>query len=204
MLKDVEAEASTASPLCFPHYAGILWRRLGSLVHTGMSWARTVLRSALGCGENHGCKCQMLQMRCCMSENGLWHFQACFAYCVFKCREELIEKQEKSGNSLCGWMILWIALSYFLQGYLKQCRKRRDMFSDEQLKIIFGNIEDIYRFQMGFVRDLEKQYNNEDPHLSEIGPCFLEHVSSFGNFIWGAGVVFGGVEKVRRQELHSI
>ncbi|XP_026534363.1 rho guanine nucleotide exchange factor 9 [Notechis scutatus] len=61
------------------------------------------------------------------------------------------------------------------EGYLKQCRKRRDMFSDEQLKIIFGNIEDIYRFQMGFVRDLEKQYNNEDPHLSEIGPCFLEH-----------------------------
>ncbi|CAH6780164.1 Arhgef9 [Phodopus roborovskii] len=63
------------------------------------------------------------------------------------------------------------------EGYLKQCRKRRDMFSDEQLKVIFGNIEDIYRFQMGFVRDLEKQYNNDDPHLSEIGPCFLEHVS---------------------------
>lgn len=46
-------------------------------------------------------------------------------------------------------------------------------------KVIFGNIEDIYRFQMGFVRDLEKQYNNDDPHLSEIGPCFLEHVSIF-------------------------
>ncbi|KAB0388621.1 hypothetical protein E2I00_013825 [Balaenoptera physalus] len=66
-----------------------------------------------------------------------------------------------------------------VHGYLKQCRKRRDMFSDEQLKVIFGNIEDIYRFQMGFVRDLEKQYNNDDPHLSEIGPCFLEHVSIF-------------------------
>lgn len=52
------------------------------------------------------------------------------------------------------------------------------MFSDDQLKVIFGNIEDIYRFQMGFVRDLEKQYNIEDPHLSEIGPCFLEHVST--------------------------
>ncbi|XP_067327766.1 rho guanine nucleotide exchange factor 9 isoform X1 [Anolis sagrei] len=65
------------------------------------------------------------------------------------------------------------------EGYLKQCRKRRDMFSDDQLKIIFGNIEDIYRFQMGFVRDLEKQYNNEDPHLSEIGPCFLEHQDGF-------------------------
>ncbi|NP_001355974.1 rho guanine nucleotide exchange factor 9 isoform 14 [Homo sapiens] len=53
------------------------------------------------------------------------------------------------------------------------------MFSDEQLKVIFGNIEDIYRFQMGFVRDLEKQYNNDDPHLSEIGPCFLEHQDGF-------------------------
>ncbi|XP_069066717.1 rho guanine nucleotide exchange factor 9 isoform X2 [Pleurodeles waltl] len=65
------------------------------------------------------------------------------------------------------------------EGYLKQCRKRRDMFSDEQLKVIFGNIEDIYRFQMGFVRDLEKQYNTEEPHLSEIGPCFLEHQDGF-------------------------
>jgi hypothetical protein len=57
------------------------------------------------------------------------------------------------------------------------------MFSDEQLKVIFGNIEDIYRFQMGFVRDLEKQYNNDDPHLSEIGPCFLEHVRVLP--LWG-------------------
>ncbi|MGH0147670.1 UNVERIFIED_CONTAM: hypothetical protein FKN15_045168 [Acipenser sinensis] len=65
------------------------------------------------------------------------------------------------------------------KGYLKQCRKRRDMFSDDQLKVIFGNIEDIYRFQMGFVRDLEKQYNTEEPHLSEIGPCFLEHQDGF-------------------------
>jgi len=82
------------------------------------------------------------------------------------------------------------------------------MFSDEQLKIIFGNIEDIYRFQMGFVRDLEKQYNNEDPHLSEIGPCFLEHVSWFGFFVWEFwswfGVIEGGTgggvaEKVREQ-----
>ncbi|XP_039622258.1 spermatogenesis-associated protein 13 isoform X3 [Polypterus senegalus] len=65
------------------------------------------------------------------------------------------------------------------EGYLKQCRKRRDMFNDDQLKVIFGNIEDIYRFQMGFVRDLEKQYNTEEPHLSEIGPCFLEHQDGF-------------------------
>ncbi|KAL7838830.1 hypothetical protein AOLI_G00272340 [Acnodon oligacanthus] len=65
------------------------------------------------------------------------------------------------------------------EGYLKQCRKRRDLFSDDQLKVIFGNIEDIYRFQLGFVRDLEKQFNTEEPHLSEIGPCFLEHQDGF-------------------------
>ncbi|XP_066515203.1 rho guanine nucleotide exchange factor 9 isoform X2 [Hoplias malabaricus] len=65
------------------------------------------------------------------------------------------------------------------EGYLKQCRKRRDMFNDDQLKVIFGNIEDIYRFQLGFVRDLEKQFNTEEPHLSEIGPCFLEHQDGF-------------------------
>ncbi|KAM9376558.1 rho guanine nucleotide exchange factor 9 isoform 4-T4 [Pholidichthys leucotaenia] len=65
------------------------------------------------------------------------------------------------------------------EGYLRQCKKRVDMFNDDQLKVIFGNIEDIYRFQMGFVRDLEKQYNTEEPHLSEIGPCFLEHQDGF-------------------------
>uniref|UniRef100_A0AAR2JEA2 Collybistin n=1 Tax=Pygocentrus nattereri TaxID=42514 RepID=A0AAR2JEA2_PYGNA len=65
------------------------------------------------------------------------------------------------------------------EGYLKQCRKRRDLFNDDQLKVIFGNIEDIYRFQLGFVRDLEKQFNTEEPHLSEIGPCFLEHQDGF-------------------------
>ncbi|KAJ3588171.1 hypothetical protein NHX12_011765 [Muraenolepis orangiensis] len=36
------------------------------------------------------------------------------------------------------------------EGYLRQCRKRVDMFNDDQLRVIFGNIEDIFRFQMGF------------------------------------------------------
>lgn len=84
-----------------------------------------------------------------------------------------------SNSGLCPQVMLHTVqlLSKLLQGYLRQCRKRVDMFNDDQLKVIFGNIEDIYRFQMGFVRDLEKQYNTEEPHLSEIGPCFLEHVS---------------------------
>ncbi|XP_041823605.1 spermatogenesis-associated protein 13 isoform X2 [Melanotaenia boesemani] len=59
------------------------------------------------------------------------------------------------------------------EGYIRQCRKHPDMFTELQLKTIFSNIEDIYRFQRQFLRDLEKKYNKEQPHLSEIGSCFL-------------------------------
>ncbi|KAM6900549.1 spermatogenesis-associated protein 13 [Xenentodon cancila] len=59
------------------------------------------------------------------------------------------------------------------EGYIRQCRKHPDMFTEPQLKIIFSNIEDIYKFQRQFLRDLEKNYNREQPHLSEIGSCFL-------------------------------
>lgn len=52
------------------------------------------------------------------------------------------------------------------------------MFSEEQLRTIFGNIEDIYRRQKVFARALERSFNSEHPHLSELGACFLEHVSS--------------------------
>ncbi|ELK05786.1 Rho guanine nucleotide exchange factor 4 [Pteropus alecto] len=63
------------------------------------------------------------------------------------------------------------------EGYIRQCRKRADMFSEEQLHTIFGNIEDIYRCQKAFVKALEQKFNREQPHLSELGACFLEHVS---------------------------
>uniref|UniRef100_A0A4W5JMQ5 Rho guanine nucleotide exchange factor 4 n=1 Tax=Hucho hucho TaxID=62062 RepID=A0A4W5JMQ5_9TELE len=65
------------------------------------------------------------------------------------------------------------------EGYIKQCRKRIDMFTEEQLRCIFGNIEDIYRFQKKLLKGLEKKFSKEQPHLSEIGSCFLEHQTDF-------------------------
>ncbi|XP_072260964.1 spermatogenesis-associated protein 13 isoform X2 [Pyxicephalus adspersus] len=65
------------------------------------------------------------------------------------------------------------------EGYIKQCRKHTSMFTEAQLKIIFGNIEDVYKFQKAFYKNLEKQYNKEEPHRSEIGACFLENQDGF-------------------------
>ncbi|KAM4544347.1 spermatogenesis-associated protein 13 isoform 2-T2 [Fundulus diaphanus] len=65
------------------------------------------------------------------------------------------------------------------EGYIRQCRKHPDMFTEPQLKTIFSNIEDIYKFQRQFLRDLEKKYNKEEPHLSEIGSCFLMQGEGF-------------------------
>ncbi|XP_061876856.1 spermatogenesis-associated protein 13 isoform X1 [Entelurus aequoreus] len=64
-------------------------------------------------------------------------------------------------------------------GYIRQCRKHPDMFTEQQLRTIFSNIEDIYTFQRQFFRDLERKYNKEQPHLSEIGSCFLTQGKGF-------------------------
>uniref|UniRef100_A0A3B4ARX6 Uncharacterized protein n=1 Tax=Periophthalmus magnuspinnatus TaxID=409849 RepID=A0A3B4ARX6_9GOBI len=72
----------------------------------------------------------------------------------------------------------WFPAS-FVRGYIKQCRKRTDMFSEEQLRTIFGNIEEIYRFQRRFLKALEKRFNKEQPHASEVGACFLQHQTEF-------------------------
>lgn len=63
------------------------------------------------------------------------------------------------------------------QGYLTECKKRSDMFSNEQIATIFGNLEELLVFQEEFLEDLERHVDSEAPHRSCVGDTFLRHVS---------------------------
>ena len=63
-----------------------------------------------------------------------------------------------------------------LQGYLKQARKRTDMFTEEKIAKIFSNIEQIYEFHQEILRQLEECFVEDDPCASEIGSVFLNNV----------------------------
>ena len=63
------------------------------------------------------------------------------------------------------------------QGYIRHARKRVDMFTEEKISVIFGNIEEIFKFSTQFLETLETAYCKEQPHQSELGKCFLKYVS---------------------------
>ncbi|XP_041353303.1 uncharacterized protein LOC121371439 [Gigantopelta aegis] len=66
-----------------------------------------------------------------------------------------------------------------VEGYLKQARKRPEMFPESKVSVIFGNLEEIYTFANRFLTHLEKHINKDAPHTSEIGQCFLIHSKGF-------------------------
>ncbi|XP_045467492.1 uncharacterized protein LOC123675950 isoform X2 [Harmonia axyridis] len=71
------------------------------------------------------------------------------------------------------------ALEDVAEGYIAECRKRVDMFTEEQIGTIFINLEDILRFQSAFLKDLESCVNWDAPHKSRVGDCFLRYKSGF-------------------------
>ena len=60
---------------------------------------------------------------------------------------------------------------------MEKARKRPEMFPEDRLRTIFGNIEDIYMFSATFLSDLEKNVKQQAPHLSELGQVFIRYVS---------------------------
>ncbi|XP_078266101.1 rho guanine nucleotide exchange factor 9-like [Rhinoraja longicauda] len=64
-------------------------------------------------------------------------------------------------------------------GYYKQCQKAKDLFPHARLVTLFSNIVDIYKMHKKLLSSMEKNYNLEQPHLSEFGVCFTEQMKSF-------------------------
>ncbi|KAK3763937.1 hypothetical protein RRG08_050584 [Elysia crispata] len=66
-----------------------------------------------------------------------------------------------------------------VEGYVKQTRKRPEMFPVEKVNIIFSNIENIYDFATELLAQLEESLCPDQPHLSQLGRCFLGSIKSF-------------------------
>ena len=71
---------------------------------------------------------------------------------------------------------------------MKQSRKRPDLFSQDDIAIIFCNIEDILKLHEQFFEKLRRRVNKRDLFKTEIGDLFISHVSD--NFLLFILLVF--------------
>ncbi|CAF2117751.1 unnamed protein product [Rotaria magnacalcarata] len=73
-------------------------------------------------------------------------------------------------------------LKNLVDGYLKKMRLRKDLFSEKQIELLLGNIEEIYHFQQAFFQLLKLSINEQNPHESLIGKCFLLYKEEFKKY----------------------
>ncbi|CAF4678654.1 unnamed protein product [Rotaria sp. Silwood1] len=73
-------------------------------------------------------------------------------------------------------------LKNLVDGYLKKMRLRKDLFSERQIELLMGNIEEIYHFQQSFFQLLKLSINEQNPHESLIGKCFLLYKEEFKKY----------------------
>lgn len=66
-----------------------------------------------------------------------------------------------------------------VEGYLQQARRRPDMFSDERIRAIFGNMEALFAFQTGFLKQLEACINWDSLYESCVGDAFVKNSAGF-------------------------
>ena len=64
-----------------------------------------------------------------------------------------------------------------IQGFLYRCRDYSTLFDGEKVETIFSNVEEIYRFQRDFLRELESKVDRDRMDCSEIGSVFVINVS---------------------------
>lgn len=65
---------------------------------------------------------------------------------------------------------------FCLQGFLKRCREYNKLFDDEQIDLIFSNIEQVYALQRDFLQELEARIKPDHMEESEIGEVFVLNV----------------------------
>ncbi|UXI20095.1 huntingtin [Sarcoptes scabiei] len=66
-----------------------------------------------------------------------------------------------------------------IDGYLKPSRDRKDMFDEDRISRIYGNIEELYGFQSKFLKQLEQCIDWDNLNESRIGDCFLRNEKQF-------------------------
>ena len=65
-----------------------------------------------------------------------------------------------------------------VQGFVHAARARADLFAADQLRVIFGNLEELLTVHNRFLLDLDNEHNKDAPAVTCVGHCFLRHVRS--------------------------
>ena len=68
-----------------------------------------------------------------------------------------------------------------VQGYLQRCTEHTRLFNSEKIELIFGNVENIYKFQKDFLKELETKVNRDKMEDSQIGDIFVANVRAGSN-----------------------
>lgn len=71
----------------------------------------------------------------------------------------------------------------YVQGFLSRCRDYSTLFNAAKVETIFSNIEEIYKFQRDFLRELESKVDRDRMDCSEIGSVFVINVSYVKNLL---------------------
>uniref|UniRef100_A0A915D5S7 DH domain-containing protein n=1 Tax=Ditylenchus dipsaci TaxID=166011 RepID=A0A915D5S7_9BILA len=70
-------------------------------------------------------------------------------------------------------------LQNLVQGFLEQCKRRKELFGDERISRIFGNLEQILSIHTKLLRDLEACFDQKRPEHSCLASCFIRNSQAF-------------------------
>ncbi|EDV28404.1 uncharacterized protein TRIADDRAFT_19156, partial [Trichoplax adhaerens] len=89
-------------------------------------------------------------------------------------------------------------LKFIIQDVLYEAKAHPNMFSEEQIKTIFGNLENLFILQKDFLKDLEISVLKNDNISSRIGKCFLDYGDRFGIYTEYCGNHPNACAEIRR------